>query len=170
MPAGGKLVHGHKRRGAISLEYKTWLGIKRRCNDTAFKDYARYGARGIKVAPEWDNSFETFLADMGHRPTPTHQIDRIDSSKGYGPGNCRWVTPHEQGSEHRRNLVPVVVRGQSFVSLSAAARHFGIGKTTVNYRLQAGIPMDEVFTVGAKRMKSRRSRESYLPKTHPDRS
>jgi hypothetical protein len=148
MPAGGKLVHGHKRRGATSLEYKTWLGMKRRCNDVRFKDYAKYGARGIKVAQVWDESFEAFLSDMGPRPSPKHQIDRIDSSRGYEPGNCRWVTPFEQGSEHRNNLVPVTVKGLSFPSLNAAARHFGIGNTTVNYRLHSGVPLDRVFDSG----------------------
>lgn len=167
MPAGGKLVHGHKRRGAASLEYKTWLGIKRRCNDERSKDYPKYGARGIRVATVWEESFETFLADMGPRPTPQHQIDRIDSSRGYEPDNCRWVTPFEQGSEHRSSLVPVVVNGVSFPSLSAAARWFGVGKTTVNYRLRAGMSLNEVFHSGS--MRRPRPRETYLPKTHPDR-
>lgn len=165
----GPLKHGHRTSGTKSIEYKTWLGIKRRCNDQNFKDYAKYGARGIKVAPEWDHSFITFLQDMGPRPSPKHQIDRIDSSRGYEPGNCRWVTPFEQGAEHRSSLIPVVVDGLSFPSLSAAGRHFGIGKTTINYRLHSGVPLDRLFLKGERRMTSRRSRESYLPKSHPDR-
>lgn len=87
----------------------------------------------------------------------------------YEADNCRWVTPHVQGSENRRDLVPVIVNGIHFHSISAACRHFGINGTTVHYRLNSGVPLNEAFAVGEKRMKSRRSRESYLPKTHPDR-
>lgn len=168
MPRGAKIQHGHKRVGAASPEYKTWMGIKRRCNNPKCKDYAKYGARGIKLSAEWEASFTTFLADMGPRPSPTHQIDRIDPTKGYEAGNCRWVTPSIQGAENRRSIIPVEVGGLSFTSIAAACRHFGLNKTAVNYRLKAGKSIEQAFQTS--RLKPDRTRESYLPMGHPDRA
>jgi hypothetical protein len=33
---------------------------------------------------------------MGLKPSPEHTLDRLDNSKDYGPGNCRWATRKEQ--------------------------------------------------------------------------
>lgn len=147
------IKHGHKRRGQVSPEYRTWLGIKRRCTDKKFKDYAKYGGQGIIVSLEWASSFEAFLSDMGKRPSPKHQIDRINSTGPYSKENCRWVTPFVQGSENKSNLKAITVRGVSFPSISAAARHFGIKKTAVHYRLKSGVPIDDAFSPN--RMKPR---------------
>lgn len=162
--------HGHKGKNGATLEYKTWLGIKRRCFKENCKDYPKWGGQGITVCDAWNNSFEQFLVDMGPRPSARHQIDRIDPSGNYEPDNCRWVTPTEQGSENRRNLIPVVVDGVEFKSMSAACRHFGVNKTAASYRIRAGIPAEIAVKGEPWAMKARRTRESYLPKSHPDRS
>jgi hypothetical protein len=64
--------------------------------------YRHYGERGITIDPRW-NIFENFLADMGPKPSPQHQLDRIDVNGNYEPGNCRWVTPIEQQNNKRTN-------------------------------------------------------------------
>lgn len=66
----------------------------RRCTDPRVKDFRKYGARGIRVCPEW-LKFDNFLADMGERPEG-HSIDRIDSRFGYSKANCRWATMETQ--------------------------------------------------------------------------
>jgi len=48
--------------------YITWRGIKSRCCCKTFRDYKRYGGRGITMCEEWLNDFETFAKDMGKRP------------------------------------------------------------------------------------------------------
>lgn len=156
------MKHGHKRRGATSAEYKTWLGMKSRCYRPANKDYANWGAKGIRVCDRWLHDFPAFLADMGPKPTPKHTIDRLDSSKDYAPDNCRWATAQQQGAENRKGFVPVVVNGVHFIKIADACRHFGVGPTTVNERLKSGIPMDEAFNPN--RLKSRRTKESYWRK------
>lgn len=164
-----RVRHGHKRKDDASAEYKTWLRIKSRCSRLTDKDYANWGGRGIRVCPEWASSFERFLADMGPMPSPTHTIDRMNSNRNYEQGNCRWA-PHElQGAENRRTLVAVVVDGQRFHSMAAAARHFGVPRSTASERVRAGIPLHEAVSIPVRGAKSRRSRESYLPKSHPDR-
>lgn len=87
-----KTKHGHSR-GNHPL-YQVWLEMRNRCSNPAHKSYYRYGGRGIKVDPRW-NDFEVFLADMGPRPDG-YSLDRINNDLGYSPGNCKWSTAQEQ--------------------------------------------------------------------------
>lgn len=156
--------HGHKRPGKVSVEYKTWLGMKRRCYDAKYKDYPNWGGRGIKVCDRWNGSFEAFLLDMGPRPPGQYSIDRLDPDKDYSPDNCRWATIEQQGGEHRRGLISVAVDGHEFSSIADACRHFGVNLTTAHERIKAGVPVAiAVSTTG--RLKPRRSKDSYLPKS-----
>lgn len=157
------LVHGHKRAGKASPEYRTWLGMKRRCYDQKCKAYPNWGGRGIRVCDSWNTSFVAFLADMGLRPSPTHQIDRLDPEKDYGPDNCRWATPQQQGSENRRGLCPVTVLGIDFPTQAAACRHFGVPATRVNERLKRGASVDDAYST-AGRLQYPRPVESYWRK------
>jgi len=61
--------------------------------------YRYYGGAGITVCDRWE-SFANFLEDMGEA-NDSLQIDRIDPTVGYEPGNCRWVTPSLQNANRR---------------------------------------------------------------------
>lgn len=144
--AGG-YKHGCKARGKATAEYKVWLSMKRRCYDATCKDYPNWGGRGVRVCERWNSSFESFLSDMGLRPSSKHSIDRIDSSGNYEPSNCRWVTPDIQGA-NTRSCRSITVHGVTFCTMKAAALAYGINETTLHLRIKAGMPIDRAFTKG----------------------
>ena len=82
-------------------EYNSWDSMRKRCKNPKQKSYAYYGGRGISVCRRWDESFMSFYEDMGPKPTPKHQIGRIDNDGNYCPENCRWETPLENSLNKR---------------------------------------------------------------------
>lgn len=117
MQRAARTKHGYWSGNVSAPEYSAWCLARTRChnaNNQAFKDY---GARGITMCDRWrsgegeQSGFECFIADMGDRPSPLHSLDRIDNSKGYEPGNCRWATKSEQQRNTRSNRI-VALNGQ----------------------------------------------------------
>ncbi len=84
-----------KRRDKKSPLYRLWLNLRNRCNNPFTPDYKYYGGRGITVCPTWDN-FKQFAADVGPHPGNGLTLDRVDTNKGYMPGNVRWATRKTQ--------------------------------------------------------------------------
>lgn len=85
--------------------YKVWDSMHQRCTNPNSTSYKRYGALGLTVCAQW-GEFENFLQDMGERPAGL-SIDRIDNSKGYEPGNCRWATPRQQRMNQSRATINI---------------------------------------------------------------
>lgn len=137
----GNRRHGHASGNSISPTYRVWCLVKRRCMNVRAEDYSRYGARGVTLCERW-MSFETFLEDMGERPSTDHSIDRIDGSRGYEPGNCRWATRTTQNRNRRRSRFSGKLTMESAREIRrrhAAGEHFadiamafGIHKRTVS--------------------------------------
>lgn len=119
------LKHGKRN----SPEYSSWQAMLGRCLNRNAKDYRRYGARGVSVAVEWQNSFEAFYAHVGPRPHGT-TLDRIDTLRGYEPGNVRWATPTQQAENTRANWL-VEIDGVQYPSVEEAARQHGVSNITV---------------------------------------
>lgn len=83
-------------------EYMIWKLMKQRCYWRAHRYFKDYGGRGIRVCARWRKSFANFLADVGHRPTPRHSLDRYPDNDGdYKPTNVRWATPKQQAANKR---------------------------------------------------------------------
>ena len=51
--------------------------------------------------PTWVDSYETFLEDMGERPTPKHRLVKLNFRMAYCKQNCRWMTD-AQHREYKR--------------------------------------------------------------------
>jgi len=115
-------------------EHRSWMSLRNRCNNPNNDAYSDYGGRGIAVCTEWD-SFETFLKDMGNRPTLQHSIDRRNNDKGYSKSNCRWATKQEQANNRRRRSdaslgsVGIVLRpsGRFSATASVAKKKIWLG-------------------------------------------
>ena len=113
-------------------EYRAWKAMRARCCDSGNISYVNYGGRGVKVCEAW-NSFESFFADMGKKPSDQHSLDRIDNNGNYEPGNVRWASRKEQ-IVNRRNALLVSYSGKS-LSLDDWSKITGVRAATLWWRL-----------------------------------
>jgi hypothetical protein len=116
--------------------YPTWRAMKTRCLNPRHHNFARYGGRGITLCERWKDSFESFLADVGERPSPDHQLDRIDNNRGYEPGNVRWATRVQQAANRRDNVF-LEAFGQRLL-VKEWSRLTGVDAHTIRFRLRRG--------------------------------
>jgi hypothetical protein len=112
--------------------YGTWRSMRRRCNEPDHHAYKNYGARGIKVCQRWENSFASFVADVGVPPFGM-TLDRIENDGDYEPGNCRWATSQTQ-RRNSRQPVWVMLHGKRLTLTEAATE---LGTNRGNLRLFA---------------------------------
>lgn len=128
-----RAIHGHSSGGKLSPTYSSWRSMHYRCGPNS-KHTRYYADRGIAVCERW-NSFENFLSDMGARPA-ARTLDRIDNSKGYEPGNCRWASYKTQGN-NRSSTINVHHDGET-LSLSQWSDRLSIKRDTLLYRYKSG--------------------------------
>jgi len=134
-------------------EYVAWMAMCRRCHNPNTLDYPDYGGRGIKVCDRWLNNgeygrgFANFFADMGHKPTPKHTLDRIDTDGLYSPDNCKWADKFEQAN-NKRNIKKYTVLGVTG-GVAFLSRHFGISRERVKNRIKRGWSLEKAFTMPA---------------------
>lgn len=115
--------------------YHTWKGIIYRCCKPSSSHYAHYGGRGITVAKEFLSAaifIGYVIENLGNKPTPKHEIDRVNNEKGYEPGNLRWAT-RIQNANNRRNTVMMEHDG-NWMSVADVARLTGINYRTLYQR------------------------------------
>lgn len=125
--------------GKLCLAYRKWSSMLQRCENQRHIAYRYYGGAGVRVSEDW-HIYDAFHRDMGD-PPPGTWLDRIDTSKGYEAGNCRWVTTHESAMNRKQ-------RGQQSGSLADKARKAGLPYAVVYYRVRKYFwPEDEALSV-----------------------
>lgn len=132
--------------------YGVWKNMKQRCLNKNNPAYARYGGKGVRICMRW-MKFENFLVDMGH-PPKGKTIDRIDSKKGYYPGNCRWATYAQQAVNSSRAKF-VRIDGIERC-ISEWCRYTGITYGVYKARVRAGWSHKKALTTPPKKQRNNR--------------
>jgi hypothetical protein len=140
-----RVTHGMTGYSGI----KTWEGMVRRCTNPKDKDFALYGARGIKVCDRWLDP-RNFAEDMGEKPAGC-SLDRIDSNGDYCPENCRWATPTEQGANKRNNRL--IEHDGKVLHMSEWCRRLGVKPSTVLNRIKSGMDPSLALTMPSRRQR-----------------
>ena len=121
--------------------YQIYTSMKDRCYRVKARDYARYGAKGIRVCSEWLASFDAFrdwALQNGYADNLT--LDRKEVSGPYSPENCRWSTYKEQAN-NRSNTKRITYEGATrtasewadLLGVSVAAVHGHYRRTGTPY-------------------------------------
>jgi hypothetical protein len=128
-------VHGQARQHGSTPEYRAYHNAKARCTHPDIPCYKYYGGRGIKFL---FTSFAEFYRCLGDKPSPRHDIDRIDVNGNYEIGNVRWVTKEESHRNMRSTkLNEVIVQeiralsARSEITTRQLADKYGITSSTV---------------------------------------
>lgn len=125
--------------------YQIYTSMKDRCYRVKARDYERYGAKGIRVCPEWLASFDAFrdwALQNGYADNLT--LDRKEVDGPYSPENCRWATYKEQAN-NRSNTKYITYEGATrtasewaeLIGVSVAAVHGHYRRTGTPYSKSA---------------------------------
>lgn len=150
---GGRPIEQHG--GYHSPAYSSWSHMIDRCENPNGHKFYLYGGKGIRVCDRWRGSFAAFLEDMGPRPKGK-TIDRIDPSKGYEPGNCRWATVLEQ-NRNITGVMRVQFRDEGLVPVVELADRFGITRNALKGRVRKGLDIEAAIALGAPKPRKQRA-------------
>lgn len=137
-------THGHTLNMQKTAEYQTWASMIGRCCTPTAEGWPDYGGRGVTVCERWRDSFEAFLADMGHRPSAKHSIERLDVNGHYEPYNCVWATRATQSRNTRRNRM-ITFQGRTQCLIDWAVE-LGLTKSALKHRLDRGWSVERALS------------------------
>ena len=113
--------------------YNIYKGMKQRCHNPNSPSYSRYGAKGIAVCQEWLNNPDAFIEwALKSGYTDALTLDRIDTTRGYSPDNCRWASYSVQANNRSCN-VNIVYNGSTH-TLANACRLANVSYNSVKTR------------------------------------
>lgn len=137
--------HGYSRGHKGHKLHRRWIAMRQRCYSADHKEYKNYGARGITVCDEWNNSAAAFI-DWGLKNGWREglSIDRVDNNSGYSPSNCRFTDIKTQSNNTRRNVL-VTIDGQTYTFIQACEK-FGVSERCARGRKWRGWPLEKIFS------------------------
>lgn len=118
--------------------------MKRRTQAPKHWNFKYYGGRGITMCAQWRDSFATFVADVGPRPSREHSLHRICDDLGYQPGNVKWADRTEQANNKRNNRL-LTMNGKTH-TLAEWARITGHPYNRLQSRLNKGWSTQDTLT------------------------
>ena len=97
-------IHGASAGYRVNRLYRIWSHMRQRCTNPNDTWFCNYGARGVRVCPEWDNypTFRDWALQNGYRDNLT--IERKERAGNYEPNNCCWIPKGQQSSNTNRNI------------------------------------------------------------------
>lgn len=110
----------------------------------ALVDKIKNGTRSGDVDPAWLD-YDRFASDVRPGYKSELQLVRKDKQAPWGPDNYEWVT--DQVRVEQTHGATYIIDGQSYPSLNAVARAFGIGNTTLRNRMDVqGMSIEEAVS------------------------
>lgn len=86
--------------------YPKWLSMINRCYNKDYAYYQNYGGSGITVCEEWRHKFLPYMeyVEAIEKPEDFNEnwsLNRIDTTKGYEPGNLKWSDKFSRARNRR---------------------------------------------------------------------
>ena len=138
-------------------DFQVWVDMNKRCHGSNPNFTKNYKDRGIFVCSQWRHDPAQFFNDMGPRPKGM-TLERINNAKGYSPDNCAWVPMKTQQNNKRTNIF-LEFQGVRR-TISQWAQSIGMSKSTLSFRLNKGMSVEEALT---KPIDTSRSRAKEIP-------
>lgn len=129
-----RVIHGGYLGGKEAPEHYVWRSMIARCSNPNAASFKYYGGRGIQVCKRW-RKYETFLQDMGPRPSADHSLERKNTNRGYMPSNCMWATRSMQ--QKNKTTTKRYSNGRFVGTLVECATFLGISKELAHWRWTA---------------------------------
>jgi hypothetical protein len=122
--------------------YNSWNAMKKRCTNSKYEYYHRYGGRGITYDSKWDE-IEGFAEDMLDSWEEGLTLDRENVDGNYCKENCRWITIKEQAYNRSTNRY-IEINGIT-MTLTEWSEKSGIAITTILHRYNRGVRGSELI-------------------------
>ncbi|WP_158025989.1 GIY-YIG nuclease family protein [Pararhizobium arenae] len=129
-PLPSKARKHSKHADAGSPLFRQHLGILKRARE-----------RGDEVDPAWLD-YDRFKADVTST-TGEGRLTRIDEQKPWGPSN--WTRMDRGAIVERSHGKAIQAFGKTWPSLEQALREYGIGGGTFQFRIKAGMSVEEAL-------------------------
>lgn len=111
--------------------YDLWRNMHRRCYDTEYHSYHRYGGRGIKVCWRW-HDFQLFKEDFLEKWEPGLSLDRLDNDGDYSPENVNIIPKAKNNKPRKIDYQELIALRKEGVPYKQLAKYFGVSLSAVS--------------------------------------